>query len=270
MIGRPIIRLDSVGSTQDILFRLGDLGAGEGTTVVARHQRGGRGRGDRVWSTPPGEALLFSVLFRAGLPPDRLSPFSILIADALAETVAGEFGIATTIKWPNDVLAGGRKLSGILIQARGGMAVAGVGMNVLSLPDALPEGATSLRAETGRDIDQDGLLRILLGAINDRYHALLTGDIQDAIDRVNSRLHLRDEDVVVHDGDRTLHGRVMGVRGDGALLLDVDGESRAIVSGELVRGPRAVVSQIAAQVPEARYTSHEALNRPVGPNESDT
>lgn len=241
MIGRPIIRLDAVRSTQDVLFRLGERGAGEGTTVVARHQTGGRGRGGRAWATPPGEALLFSILLRPGLPPDRLSPLSILIADALATTVTDTLGLETRIKWPNDVLVRGRKLSGILIQSRGDMAVAGIGLNVLSRPADLPDGATSLRAETGQEVDLDHLLHLLLAAIDDRYQLLLRGDIGNLIGRVDGRLHLRGERVTLRDGDRTLLGQIIGLRDDGALLLDVDGESRAIVSGELVRGPKAAM-----------------------------
>ena len=270
MIGRPIIRLDSVSSTQDILFRLAERGAREGTTVVARHQTGGRGRAGRSWSTPPGEALLFSVLFRPELPPDRLSPLSVLVADAIAMTVQSSFAIQPTIKWPNDVLVRGRKLSGVLIQVRGGIAVAGIGLNVLSRPDGLPHGATSIHAETGRDIDLDVLLHELLHAIGDRYRSVQRNDIGPAIQRVNDRLHLRGEEVTLQDGERIIRGRVAGVRDDGALLLDVDGETRAVVSGELVRGPRPAKPTSGVHFPEPRYTSHEAINRPVGPSESDT
>lgn len=240
MIGRPIIRLDSVSSTQDILFRLAALGAGEGATVVARHQTTGRGRAGRTWVAPPGEALLFSVLFRPDLSPDRLSPLSILIADAIATTLADRFEIQPAIKWPNDVLVDGRKLCGILIQARPGIAVAGIGLNLSSRPDNLPEGATSLEAATGRTVNADALLNDLLGSIEVRYRELLEGGFDEAMRRVNATLHLRGEEVVLRDGDRTLQGRVQCVREDGALLLDTGGETRAIVSGELTRGPRSV------------------------------
>lgn len=240
MIGRPLIRLDIVKSTQDIAFRLGERGASEGTTVVARHQTGGRGRSGRAWATPPGEALLFSVLFRPDMPPERLSPLSLLIADAVASTVRSLFSLEPRIKWPNDVLIDGRKLSGILIQVRGGMVVVGIGLNVLSAPADLPEGATSIRSESGLDVDMDALLHSLLSAIGDRYRRLLHGDTGPAIRRVEEALYLRGNEVTLQDGDRTLTGRILGLRDDGALLLDVGKETRAIVSGELVRGPRAV------------------------------
>lgn len=241
MIGRPIIRLDAVSSTQDTVFRLVALGAGEGTTVVAGYQSGGRGRAGRAWVAPPGQALLFSILFRPQVPPHRLSPLSILVADAISTTLAREFGLDPAIKWPNDVLVGGRKLCGILIQARPGVAVAGIGLNVSIAPSELPDGATSLDTEAGYPVDRDALLHALLRAIGERYDDLLRGDLDDAMARVDARLHLKGEQVTLQDGDRTLEGRVRGVREDGALLLEVDGALRAIVSGELTRGPRPVM-----------------------------
>lgn len=242
MIGRPIIRLDSVPSTQDVAFRLAAGGAVEGTTVVARHQFGGRGRAGRAWTTPPGEALLFSVLFRPDLSPVQLSPLSILISDAIGETIESGFDLQSAIKWPNDVLIDGRKISGILIQVRGRVAVAGIGLNLLSAPADLPPNATSLRNEVGGDVDADRLLSDLLDAIGERYRQLRMGDIDIIIRRVNDRLYLRGQIATLQDGDRTIVGRVEAVRDDGALLLDVDGESRAVVSGELVRGPRLITS----------------------------
>lgn len=240
MIGRPIIRLDSVPSTQDVVFRLADRGAAEGLTVLARHQSAGRGRAGRAWIAPPGSALTFSVLLRPDIPPASLMPFSLLVADAIAETILAMHGVQSTIKWPNDVLVGGRKLSGVLLQARGGVAVLGVGLNVRTPAADLPDGATSLVVESGAGSapDPDLLLGPLLHAIAGRYRSVRSGDTGEAMDRVHRRLHLRGEQVVLRDGDRERRGRILGVRGDGALLLEEDGHPRAIVSGELVRGPR--------------------------------
>lgn len=237
MIGRPILTLDEVESTQDLAFRLGQLGAREGTVVVARYQRAGRGRAGRTWIASPGAALLFSLLLR----PSGSLPgvFSLLVADAIAETVADSYALDPRVKWPNDVLIGGRKVSGVLIQVRGGMAALGVGINVLTEASGLPEGATSLRAETGREIAPVDALARLLPAIEERYRAAMLGDAS-AVARVEARLAMRGEQVTLRDGDRVIHGRVTGLRDDGALLLDVDGALRAVVSGELVRGPRPV------------------------------
>jgi BirA family transcriptional regulator, biotin operon repressor / biotin---[acetyl-CoA-carboxylase] ligase len=238
MIGRPIIRLDSVSSTQDLAFLLGERGAPEGTVVLARHQRAGRGRAGRAWTDRPGDALLFSALLRPDLLPDRLAPFSILLADAIAETVGSLYGLDAKVKWPNDVLVGGLKLSGVLIQARRGLAVAGIGINVRAPASGLPKGATSLLVATGEDHDPDRLLDTLLPAINDRYTSTLVGDTRDAIRRVNARLFLHGEQVTISDGARQRRGQVLEVREDGALLLGTADSVEAIVSGEVVRGPR--------------------------------
>jgi BirA family transcriptional regulator, biotin operon repressor / biotin---[acetyl-CoA-carboxylase] ligase len=238
MIGRPIIRLDSVSSTQDLAFGLGDRGAPEGTVVLARHQRAGRGRAGRMWIAHPGDALMFSILLRPPVRPDRLAPFSVLIADAIAETIGGLYGLDSQVKWPNDVLIGGRKLSGVLIQARAGMAVVGIGVNVRAMAGDLPEGATSLMLETGSGQDVDRLLHSLLPAIDARYADVLAGKTEDAIRRVNERLFLRGQNAVISDGMRERQGRLLRVRPDGALLLDTGGAVEVVVSGELVRGPR--------------------------------
>src|SRR5690606_19748294 len=147
------------------------------------------------------------------------------------------YGLQAEIKWPNDVLINGLKLSGILIQVRNGMAVAGIGLNALSGAGDLPDGATSVRNETGEDVDLDDLLAALLASIGARYRDLQRGDIRETIERVNARLYLRDANVTLNDGDRTIQGRVIRVREDGALLLDAAGTTRAVVSGELARGP---------------------------------
>lgn len=240
MIGRPVIRLDSVSSTQDVAFLLAERVASEGTVVLARHQRAGRGRAGRTWTEQPGDALLFSVILRPQLTPERLAPFSILLADAIAETIGSRYGLDAEVKWPNDVLINGRKLSGVLIQSRNGVAVAGIGINVRAPETRLPEGATSLYLETGEDQDADALLDALLGAIDARYADTLSGDMGEAIRRINARLYLRGEQVTINDGARERQGLVVRVRDDGALLLNTGHSDEVIVSGEMVRGPRPI------------------------------
>jgi BirA family transcriptional regulator, biotin operon repressor / biotin---[acetyl-CoA-carboxylase] ligase len=240
MIGRPVIRLDSVSSTQDVAFLLAERGASEGTVVLTRHQRAGRGRAGRAWTDQPGDALLFSVILRPQISPGRLAPFSILLADAIAETIGSRYGLDAEVKWPNDVLINGRKLSGVLIQSRNGVAVAGIGINVRAPETRLPQGATSLFIETRRHQDADALLAALLSAIDARYADTLSGDMGEAIRRINARLYLRGEQVTIKDGAWERRGQVVRVRDDGALLLKTGHSDEVIVSGEMVRGPRPI------------------------------
>jgi BirA family biotin operon repressor/biotin-[acetyl-CoA-carboxylase] ligase len=242
VIGRPLIRLDSVTSTQDVAFRLAALGAPEGTTVVARHQQAGRGRAGRQWQTAPGDALMFSLLLRPTITGDRLTPLSILIADAIASSLESLYGLSPRVKWPNDVLLGGRKVSGVLIQVRGAVTVVGVGINFRSIPPALEGVATSILTETGQQPDPDELRDALLLRIQRNYRSLLGRDISSILDAVNNRLWLRGDRVVLHDGDRELEGVVMAIRDDAALLLDTADGIQPVISGELTRGPRSLTS----------------------------
>lgn len=122
MLGRPLYRFDRVSSTMDVLSHLAAAGAPEGTTVVAGFQESGRGRADRRWVAPPDRALLASVLLRPDVPLHRLPPLSMLVADAIREAVHSLYALDARVKWPNDVLVDGRKLSGVLIQTRQGSA----------------------------------------------------------------------------------------------------------------------------------------------------
>jgi len=241
MIGRPLVRFDTVTSTQDIAFRLASLGATEGTTILARYQSGGRGRVGRRWITEPGDALLFSIILRPTVPPGCLSSLSILVADAIASSLYSLHGLSAAIKWPNDVLLGGRKLSGVLIQVRGDVAVMGVGINLSGRPGALPDGATSIREHAGAAHDGEELLADILTGIDGRYRSVVAGEGGSLIAAVNDRLWLRGSRVSIDDGGRIVSGTLRGLREDGALLLDTENGTCAIVSGELARGPRALL-----------------------------
>jgi BirA family biotin operon repressor/biotin-[acetyl-CoA-carboxylase] ligase len=241
VIGRPIIRLDSVTSTQDVAFHLAEHGAPEGTTVVAQHQTGGRGRAGRTWETAPGDALMFSVVLRPRIPIDRLTPFSILVADAIADALGRLYSLSPFIKWPNDVLVEGRKVSGILIQVRSGVAVVGVGINLLASPPELLDVATSIQRETDVVPDPDAVLWEVLPGIECRYQSLIEGDLTGDVARISERLWLRGRESTLQDADREIVGIVRGVAPNGALLLDTPEGLKSIVSGELVRGPRATL-----------------------------
>lgn len=245
MIGRPLIRLDAVKSTQDVVFRLAERGAPEGTTVLTRFQSDGHGRAGRAWSVPPDEALLFSVLLRPSLTLDRLGPLSILIGDAVAAALADLYHPRPSVKWPNDVLLNGLKVSGVLIQtrlaAKRGVAVVGVGINVSSTRDDLPDGATSIQAELGCDVDREVLFQSVLPRIEERYRDLQQGCIDRYVTHVNDILWLRDQNVVIDDAGRRITGRLGRVDVDGALLLHTPDGARRIVSGEMTRGPRSLL-----------------------------
>ncbi len=160
----------STGSTNaDLLARAADPGSPEGQVLVAEEQTAGRGRLGRSWSSVPGASLTFSVLLRpATVPAARRGWLTLLAGVAVASAVRSVAGVDAMLKWPNDVLAGDRKLAGILAeQAPDGSAVViGTGLNVAAAPGELPVSAaglaaTSLRAEGAAVSREDLLLGIL-------------------------------------------------------------------------------------------------------------
>jgi BirA family biotin operon repressor/biotin-[acetyl-CoA-carboxylase] ligase len=172
--GRDYTYVESTASTQLLLAP----DAAEGTVVAADEQTEGRGRLGRPWLAPPGTSLLCSVQLRPAVPGDRLPELTGVAARACAEAIAALTEIAPELKFPNDLLVEGRKVAGILAEAREGRIVLGIGVNVnLSeeqLPGEVDRPATSLLVETGRELDRAELLVELLDRLERRYGAWLS------------------------------------------------------------------------------------------------
>jgi BirA family biotin operon repressor/biotin-[acetyl-CoA-carboxylase] ligase len=235
---REIRALDSVGSTNDVLKQAAREGAVEGTVVVAAAQTAGRGRHGRTWISPSGN-LFLSILLR---PADRtlLTLLPLAAGVAVAEALEAQ-GATCRLKWPNDVLASGRKLAGILAEAssdRAGLdaVVVGIGINVNVPHDALPEElratAVSLRDETGRTHDLADVAAAVLAGWTVCYHALQA-------DRRALRQAWRERSidwwgrpVELWSGDERIVGLARDIDDSGALVLEVDGVRRAVLSGE--------------------------------------
>ncbi len=131
--------VSQTGSTNEDLLAAARSGAAEGAVLVAEEQTRGRGRQGRSWITVPGRALSFSVLLRpAGVPPAGRGWLPLLTGVAVARAVATVTGVPVSLKWPNDVLAGGAKLAGILAEQAGSAIVTGIGINVGARRDDLP------------------------------------------------------------------------------------------------------------------------------------
>lgn len=198
-IGRRIAVWGRVTSTSDVAAAAAGSISNDGLVVLAEEQTAGRGRLGRIWTAPPRSSILMSVLlfpqagllFPAGNPspadprgPDELAWLTALGAVASAEVVAAWTGCAASIKWPNDVRVGGRKVSGILVErpvsrngARGA-AVIGIGLNVDLAPSDLPadirDRVTSIRAEApGTVIDRSEIARDLIGRLDHWYDTVL-------------------------------------------------------------------------------------------------
>jgi len=165
----------STGSTNaDLLAR----GGPEGQVLVAEEQTAGRGRAGRTWVSLPGASLTFSMLLRpVSVPPAARGWLPLLTGVAVAAAVRSATDVAATLKWPNDVLVGDRKLAGILAEQSpaGDAVVVGVGLNVATPPDALPRSPTGLPATSllveGAQVARERLLSEILGTMERWYLA---------------------------------------------------------------------------------------------------
>jgi BirA family transcriptional regulator, biotin operon repressor / biotin---[acetyl-CoA-carboxylase] ligase len=145
----------------------------EGAVAVAEEQTEGRGRLGRSWVSPPGVSILCSIVLTPPVDSPRLPELTVVAAEACAEAIEAATGLGPHIKLPNDVLLGGRKVAGILAEARDGRVVLGIGINVNLGAEQLPADteppASSLLVELGRPIDRADLLVTLLEVLERRY-----------------------------------------------------------------------------------------------------
>lgn len=232
------------GSTSSDLAALARAGAPEGTVVVADYQVSGRGRHDRAWNTPPGSAIAVSLLLRpSAVPTHRWTWLPLLTGVAVVAAVAEATGVRAGLKWPNDVLVGGRKVAGILAEvvpdahgARRALVV-GIGLNVSVPAVQLPPTATSLDAVGAPDVDRLTVLAALLAAVEREYVAWLAvgGDpasIAAAYRPLCTTLgtHVR---VALPDGT-SLEGEAVDVDAAGRLVISTACGDRALSVGDVV------------------------------------
>jgi BirA family biotin operon repressor/biotin-[acetyl-CoA-carboxylase] ligase len=219
-LGRPRLHLRTIGSTNARARELAQAGAPHGTAVTADEQTAGRGRQGRGWATPPGSALAVSLVIR---DPDPL--LSLRAGLAVADLAGDE----ARVKWPNDVLVGGRKVAGVLVEGRlqEGWAVLGIGVNAALDLAALPEDVRERAGTLG--LDPSGLPRAL-----DELLAKLEQRLAEPPEATLAALRELDALAgrpVRWDGGS---GTGAGIAGDGALLVrDGEGALHALAAGEV-------------------------------------
>ncbi len=212
-IGAPRVELfESVGSTMDEAHRLAEAGAPSGTVVVADHQLAGRGRLGRKWTSDPDAGLWMTAVFR-NVPASGLDVLSIRIGLALAPALDPFANRTVQLKWPNDLLVGGNKLAGILVEARWRDArlewvAVGIGINLVAPADQ--PAATQLREGVARS----ALLTIIHPAIAAVCAA--EGDLSDdELAAWSARDSTRDASVIA-----PAVGVARGITANGTLIVD--------------------------------------------------
>ncbi|HJV05681.1 MAG TPA: biotin--[acetyl-CoA-carboxylase] ligase [Actinomycetota bacterium] len=227
-------------STNADALALAEDGAPEWTVVATGHQTVGRGRRGRSWTSAPGKALLFSMILRPAISPDRVPVLSLLTADALAAACTEVVAVDVRCKWPNDLVVGDRKVAGILPEAsvvgsEVRHVVMGIGVNVAMGESDFPEDvratATSLAPE-GPGPDQGVLLERFLAGFRAGYAAPAR---DEALDRYRRRCVTLGRPVrAVADHGEVIEGRAATVDGQGALVVETAGGTRTVSFGEVV------------------------------------
>lgn len=231
-----------IDSTNDEAQRLGMAGAPEGTIVLADSQTKGRGRMTRVWHSPPASNIYISLLLRPSLPPAAAPQISLVAGVAVAELLEGYCPGRVELKWPNDVLIEGKKICGILAQMKTNgqsidFVVVGIGINVnirqSQFPGEIRETATSLSAETGREIVRSDLVISLYENFTKWYKAFLQSGFTAVKERWISLTPMIGKDIQIMLSDERIMGKALDLAGDGSLIiLTSDNERRKISAGD--------------------------------------
>jgi BirA family biotin operon repressor/biotin-[acetyl-CoA-carboxylase] ligase len=234
-----LLRFDRIDSTSDEAKRLAEAGAAEGTLVWAQEQSAGRGRRGRVWASPPGN-LYLSLVLRPRSAAREAAQLGFAAAVAVAEACARFLpaGAEIQCKWPNDVLLGGAKMAGILLEshadAERGIAwlVLGIGINLASHPDATAYPATSLAA-AGVTVTQEAMLPILAGRLIAWYETWRRQGFAPVREAWLARAFRLGGTIRVRLAETELGGRFAGLDEQGMLLLDGAEGRRTIAAAEI-------------------------------------
>ncbi|MGD0794850.1 MAG: biotin--[acetyl-CoA-carboxylase] ligase [Dehalococcoidales bacterium] len=237
LIGRNILYYPRLTSTMEAARREVKKNAPEGSVVIAGEQTRGRGRLKRAWFSPAGNIALSIVLY-----PDKSGlPYLIMIASlAAAHSIESVTGLDTRIKWPNDILLGGKKVAGILIEneIKGDKveyAVIGIGINVALRPadnSEISAIATGLEDVLGEKVSREKIIKNLFLEFERLYFQLPDGESIFKLWR--DRLVTLGRKVTVRWGEETLHGVAESVDESGALLIRLaDGTFTKVVAGDV-------------------------------------
>ncbi|MCM8756805.1 MAG: biotin--[acetyl-CoA-carboxylase] ligase [Candidatus Omnitrophica bacterium] len=232
-----IIRFDKVGSTNDYAFALGRAGNKEITVVLAKCQTKGRGRLGRSWVSPNSKGIYVSFLFRPKRTLQEIFLLGIVVALATVKSLKGILPL--TIKWPNDIVIGNKKIGGVLVETESfnkipEFVIVGLGINVNSEFIDLPEKATSIFLQTGNKYPLNDLFKTILKEVIAFYDRFKLNDYKNIIDEVKNYLDTLHRRVLVYTHKDKYEGIAVDIDSYGALLVrDYLGDIVRIDLGEV-------------------------------------
>lgn len=246
LIGQNLAFFQEIDSTNLVIKKMAEEGAPEGTLAVADMQTAGRGRRGRTWASPAGEAIYMSFLLRPDCTPDRASAITLVCALAVVEAIR-EIGLKDCgIKWPNDIVANGKKVCGILTEMSAELdginyVVPGIGINVNQegFEGDFAAHATSLYLELGHKINRSKLISRIMFFFEENYELFKkTYDLSFLVDKYNKFSANCGKEVRVLDPKGEYTGIATSINEQGELLVKKeDGTIVQVYAGEVsVRG----------------------------------
>lgn len=244
--GQEIAYYSVIDSTNNRAKRMAEEGAPHGTLVIADEQTGGRGRRGRSWKTLPKSAIAMTLIIRPKLSPEKASMITLLMGMAVASACRELLGLPVGIKWPNDVVMQGKKISGILTEMSAEMdgihyLVIGTGINVNmeEFPEEIRDVATSLSIQAGHLVNRAEVICRSMKFFEQYYEAFMeTGDLSGLKDTYNGMLVNLDTEVRVLEPGNEYCGISRGINEKGELLVEREDQTvDEVFAGEVsVRG----------------------------------
>jgi BirA family biotin operon repressor/biotin-[acetyl-CoA-carboxylase] ligase len=239
VVGNKIYSYKEVPSTNNTAYSLASSGEKEGAVIIAEYQTRGRGRLGRKWVSPRGKGAYLSIILRPDILPREVSFITLCSSLAVAKTIREQVGLAAFIKWPNDILIDQKKTGGILTELNGetdkiNFVIVGIGININTKRELLPEGATSLSVEKGEEISRLRFVKALLENLDKYYKIFNNGKIEYIRKEYKKLSAILDRPVQINYHNQLISGHAVDVDKEGALILRVDsGFCERVLAGDV-------------------------------------
>lgn len=240
VIGKKIYSYEMATSTNTIAYRLAVDGAEEGAVISAEGQTKGKGRMGRSWFSPKGVSIYLSIILKPKIYPFEAPKITLVAALSVAEAINRATSLSSLIKWPNDILIQDKKVCGILTEMdaevdRINFLILGIGINVNVNKEILPEGATSIMEELGREFSRLELTKEVLRELDSNYLTFKRDGFAPVIKEWQKLSYLSGRRVKVVCQDRKIEGYIVSIDELGALVLRLDnGFLERILAGDVV------------------------------------
>jgi BirA family biotin operon repressor/biotin-[acetyl-CoA-carboxylase] ligase len=242
IIGKNIVHFDTISSTNTKAKELANDNCPNGTIIVSEEQTSGRGRLGRQWVSPKGKGIWMSIILRPDIPPMEAYKVTIIAAAAVHGALT-ENGVASLIKWPNDIIIDGKKICGILTEMNAELSnihylVIGIGINVntesLEIPEDLKDKASSLKIQTNKHFNR----KVLFGSIINHFEPLYTqfvstGSIESSIAVCRENSAVLNRDILLIESNKSTAVKVVDINNNGHLLVQEGSAIREVLSGEV-------------------------------------